>query len=86
MDHKPILLDTPLPTPRRAATPAHMGLRDQIKKKLQGVLNRLSGEYSAAADAVATPPDADSPASADTGTAGGDVKVTRARLRRPPGE
>lgn len=64
-----------------------MGLRDQIKQKLRSVLNRLSGEYSAGADAIQPAPAADSgsdpgPAPADTP----EVKVTRARLRRPPGE
>ena len=61
-----------------------MGLRDQIKQKLRSVLNRLSGEYSAGADAIQPAP-ADSgsdPAPADAP----EVKVTRARLRRPPGE
>ena len=54
-----------------------MGLRDKLKGSVRSVLNRFSGEYSAAQDAVR--PD-DPPAAP---AAAGDVKVTRARLKRP---
>lgn len=54
-----------------------MGLRDKLKGSVRSVLNRFSGEYSAAQDAVR--PD-DPPAARSDG---GDVKVTRARLKRP---
>lgn len=54
-----------------------MGLRDKLKGSVRSVLNRFSGEYSAAQDSVR--PD-DPPASR---AEGGDVKVTRARLKRP---
>jgi hypothetical protein len=58
-----------------------MALREMIKKKLRAVLDQLSGEYSAGSKETATPP----PESRPT-TSGEEVKVTRARLRRPPGE
>lgn len=54
-----------------------MGLRDKLKGSVRSVLNRFSGEYSAAQDVVR--PD-DPPA---TPAEGGEVKVTRARLKRP---
>ena len=52
-----------------------MGLRDTLKKKLSTVVNRLSGEYSAGSSEIRpdTPPV----------VSGEEVKVTRARLRRP---
>jgi hypothetical protein len=54
---------------------AAMSLRDTLKKKLQTVVDRLSGEYSAGSGEIRP----------DTGPKEGEaeVKVTRARLRRP---
>lgn len=54
-----------------------MGLRDRVKRSLRSVMDRFSGEYSAAATEIRP----DAPAAADQ--AGAEVKVTRARLRRP---
>lgn len=53
-----------------------MGLRDSIKKKVMTVVNRLSGEYSAGSAEIR--PDTDANRERE-----GEVKVTRARLRRP---
>lgn len=50
-----------------------MGLRD----RLRNVVNRLSGEYSAAQTEIRPDEGAKAP------IVGGDVKVTRARLKRP---
>jgi hypothetical protein len=57
-----------------------MGLRDKLKTSVKKVLNKFSGDYSAAETELgSTPiPDVSLPASE-----GGDVKVTRARLKRP---
>jgi hypothetical protein len=54
-----------------------MGLRERLKGAIQSIAERFSGEYSAGAAAIRP----DDPAAATTD--GGDVKVTRARLRRP---
>lgn len=59
-----------------------MSLRDRLKSSVQRVLNKFSGEYSAAETEIRTP----SPEETPRATAGGEVKVTRARLKRPPGE
>lgn len=50
-----------------------MGLRDRFRK----VFDRLSGEYSAAQTEIRPDEGAKAP------VAGADVKVTRARLKRP---
>jgi hypothetical protein len=56
-----------------------MGLRERLTRRLQGVLDRFSGEHSAASAQIR--PDDGAPAA---GAAPADgVKVTRARLRRP---
>lgn len=54
-----------------------MGLRDRFKSSVRSIVERFSGEYSAAAGEVRpdVPPVA--------GETGGEVKVTRARLKRP---
>jgi hypothetical protein len=65
---------------RRPATFARMGLRDSLKKSVRKVVDRFSGEYSAAQSEIRQPPP---PSAADAAAAGGDVKVTRARLNRP---
>ncbi len=56
-----------------------MSLRDRLKTSVQKVMNRFSGEYSAAETEIreAAPEVAATP--------GAEVKVTRARLNRPPG-
>lgn len=54
-----------------------MGLRDSLKNTVRSVLNKLSGEYSAGAAEIRDPPPESTP------VAGGDVKITRARLKRP---
>lgn len=51
-----------------------MGLRDRLRK----VVSKLSGEYSAGESEVRTP----SPEEASRPAPGGEVKVTRARLKR----
>jgi hypothetical protein len=53
-----------------------MGLRD----RLRNLKNRLSGEYSAAETEIRQPPPEPTPSMPT-----GEVKVTRARLKRPPG-
>ncbi len=58
-----------------------MALRDLVKRSVRTVLDRFSGEYSAGQTEIR--PDDPQAASVDTRT---DVKVTRARLKRPPGE
>ena len=58
-----------------------MGLRDSLKKSLRSVFNRLSGEYSAAETEIRPDTGQDPQTATDT-----TAKVTRARLRRPPGE
>lgn len=55
-----------------------MGLRDRIRK----IVNRLSGDYSAGETEIRPPP----PESAQPTPPAGEVKVTRARLKRPPGQ
>lgn len=54
-----------------------MGLRDRVKSSLRSVMDRFSGEYSAATTAIRP----DDPAA--SGAAAAEVKVTRARLKRP---
>jgi hypothetical protein len=56
-----------------------MSIRDTLKSTVKKVLNKFSGEYSAAETEIRTPPPEEAP------KAGADVKVTRARLNRPPG-
>lgn len=56
--------------------PARMGLRDRLKKGVQGVVNRLSGEHSAAAPEEIKP--MERPAAPDP-----DAKIKWARLNRP---
>lgn len=58
-----------------------MSLRARLKTSVQKVINKFSGEYSAAEGEIRPPSPDDQP----TSTAGGEVKVTRARLKRPPG-
>ncbi len=53
-----------------------MGLRDSLKKKVQGLVNRMSGEYSAVAPDEIKPMDR-------PGVADPNAKVIRARLNRP---
>jgi hypothetical protein len=57
-----------------------MGLRDRLKTTVKKALNKFSGEHSAAETELgSTPiPDVNLPSGE-----GGDVKVTRARLKRP---
>ena len=60
-----------------------MSLRNRLKTSVSRVLNKFSGEYSAAESEIRQPAPDESPTAA---AAGGEVKVTRARLKRPPGE
>lgn len=53
-----------------------MGLRDRLKKSVQGVVNRLSGEHSAAAPEEIKP--MDRPGKPDP-----DAQIKWARLNRP---
>ncbi|MEC7949193.1 MAG: hypothetical protein VX265_16610 [Myxococcota bacterium] len=53
-----------------------MGLRDQLKRRVKSVVNKLSGEHSAAA------PD-ELEGYSRPGTRNDDVEVVMARLRRP---
>ena len=53
-----------------------MGLRDRLKKGVQGVVNRLSGEHSEAAPDEITP--MDRPGKPDP-----NAKIKWARLNRP---
>jgi len=53
-----------------------MGLRDKLKNSVRTVLDRFSGEYSAGSGEI-RPDDAPLPSEP------GDVRVTRARLKRP---
>ena len=53
-----------------------MGLRDRIKSRLRSAVDRLSGEYSAAAPEERTPYEV-------PGTPQDDVEIVRARLKRP---
>jgi hypothetical protein len=53
-----------------------MGLRDRLKTKLKDTVNRLSGEYSAAAPEEIIPYERNV-------TPTDDVQVVRARLKRP---
>ena len=53
-----------------------MGLRDTLKKGIQGVMNKMSGEYSAVA------PDEIKPMERP-GVADPNAKVIRAKLNRP---
>lgn len=54
-----------------------MGLRDRLRSSVRTVMDRFSGEYSAASDNIKPPDPTEAP------TPGGEVKVTRARLKRP---
>lgn len=56
-----------------------MSLRDTLKSSVKKVLNKFSGEYSAAETEIRTPPPEQAP------QPGGEVKITRAKLNRPPG-
>lgn len=56
-----------------------MALRDRLKKTVRTVIDRLSGEYSAASSEIQEPP----PEWNATPAEGAEVKVTRARLKRP---
>ena len=56
-----------------------MSLRNRLKTSVQKVMNKFSGEYSAAETEIREP----APEAAVT--PGAEVKVTRARLNRPPG-
>ena len=60
-----------------------MGLRDRLKQSVRTVLDRFSGEYSAAADEVRPPDAAGTPPPTPPPAAGEGVSVTRARLKRP---
>lgn len=53
-----------------------MGLRDRLKKGVAGVMNRLSGEHSAAAPEEIKP--MERPAAPDP-----DAKIQWAKLNRP---
>lgn len=53
-----------------------MGLRDQLKRRVKSVMNKLSGEHSAAA------PD-ELQGYARPGTRNDEAEVVMARLRRP---
>lgn len=56
-----------------------MGLRDRLRSTVRTVLDRFSGEYSAASGEIRPDTPTTDPAPATTEAA----KVTRARLRRP---
>ncbi len=58
-----------------------MSLRSRLKTSVQKVINKFSGEYSAAESEIRAP----APDERPTPSGGGEVKVTRARLKRPPG-
>ncbi len=55
-----------------------MSTIDRFRSRVRRVLERLSGDYSAGAEEIR--PDDAAPTSANSGA---DVKVTRARLKRP---
>jgi hypothetical protein len=65
---------------RSPATFAGMSLRDRLKTSVKKVINKFSGEYSAAETEIRAPDPSES-----TAAPSGEVKVTRARLKRPPG-
>ena len=56
-----------------------MSIASKLKDRVKKVINKFSGEYSAAETEIRPDTGASSAKS-------GDVKVTRARLKRPPGE
>lgn len=56
-----------------------MSLRARLKSTVQKALNKFSGEYSAAESEIRAP----APGDPATPTPAGEVKVTRARLKRP---
>lgn len=55
-----------------------MSIADRLKKRVRSVINQLSGEYSAVAPDPATIKPAERPTHVDA-----NIKVTRARLKRP---
>jgi len=66
---------------RPSATFAGMSLRSRLKSSVSRVINKFSGEYSSAETEIRTP----APGEVSAPVAGAEVKVTRARLNRPPG-
>lgn len=56
-----------------------MGLRDRLRSSVRSVLDRFSGEYSAASGEIRPDTSTSDPAA----PASEAPKVTRARLRRP---
>lgn len=66
---------------RPPATFADMSLRSRLKSTVSKVINKFSGEYSAAENEIRTP----SPDEAASQIPAGEVKVTRAKLNRPRG-
>ncbi|MCB9758716.1 MAG: hypothetical protein H6739_02655 [Alphaproteobacteria bacterium] len=56
-----------------------MGLRDKIKKRVRGVVDRLSGEYSSAAPEEIKPYER-------PGIPNEEAEVVMARLKRPVDE
>jgi hypothetical protein len=66
---------------RPPATFADMSLRTRLKSSVSRVINKFSGEYSSAETEIRTP----SPEDFTAPVAGAEVKVTRAKLNRPPG-
>ncbi len=58
-----------------------MGLRDRLLQRVRGVVDRFSGEHSAGSTSIR--PDDAPAASPAPGAGDSDVKVTRARLKRP---
>ncbi|MDP2305854.1 MAG: hypothetical protein Q8P18_07480 [Pseudomonadota bacterium] len=58
-----------------------MSLRTRLKSTMSKVINKFSGEYSAAENEIRVP----NPDEVHAPVAGAEVKVTRAKLNRPPG-
>jgi hypothetical protein len=58
-----------------------MSLRTRLKSSVSKMINKFSGEHSAAENEIRTP----NPDEVSAPVVGGDVKVTRAKLNRPPG-
>lgn len=63
----------------RARYLSGMGLRDRVRSSLRSVLDRFSGEFSAATPEIRP----DLSTSAEPVAADPEVTVTRARLKRP---
>ena len=70
---------TPLMRRPRTGTIRCMGIRDRLKNSVRSLVDRFSGEYSSASGEVRQ----DDPPPEDHGNPQAEVKVTRARLKRP---